>query len=285
MEDGKRTELPKAKALKAKAAVISVGEGRGFVIKHGHDRLVVTAAHCLPRNDEGQLLIPAIGGISHVEERTYARLLARLGRKPSIWAECLFADPVSDLAVLGEPDGQVLSDEADAYRRLMEAVTPIAITDAPKSGPAWLLLLDGNWFSCTVKTVGHGPLWLSHAAEHIKGGMSGSPVISADGMAMGIVCTGSGPNARLTSHLPGWLLCDPQYQRAASKTRMRRSAETLPMVFAGSNQRRSPVEAIEVEGGTIGSLPGRSYPIAMFVPGTRPGEGDRMASRRSRSAV
>ena len=75
----------------------------------------------------------------------------------------MFADPVSDIAVLGEPDGQVLWNEARAYGRLMEAVTPIAI----------------------------------------------------DGMAMGIVCTGSsqsitdGPNPRLTSHLPGWLLRDP----------------------------------------------------------------------------
>ena len=197
------TKMPKARALKAKAAVITVGEARGFVIGHGHDRLVVTAAHCLPRNDEGQLLIPAIGGISHLEERTYAKLLARLGRKPSIWAECLFADPVSDIAVLGEPDGQVLWNEARAYGRLMEAVTPIAITDAPESGPAWLLSLDGNWFPCTVNTREGGPLWLSDAAEPIKGGMSGSPVISADGMAMGIVCTGSsqsitdGPNPSL----------------------------------------------------------------------------------------
>jgi len=141
----------------------------------------VTAAHCLPRNDEGQLLIPAIGGISHLEERTYAKLLARLGRKPSIWAECLFADPVSDIAVLGEPDGQVLWNEARAYGRLMEAVTPIAITDAPESGPAWLLSLDGNWFPCTVNTGEGGPLWLFDAAEPIKGGMSGSPVISWNG--------------------------------------------------------------------------------------------------------
>ena len=67
------SKMPKARALKAKDAVITVGEARGFVIEHGHDRLIVTAAHCLPRNDEGQLLIPAIGGISHLEERTYAK--------------------------------------------------------------------------------------------------------------------------------------------------------------------------------------------------------------------
>ena len=72
-------KMPKARALKAKAAVITVGKARGFVIEHGHDRLVVTAAHCLPRNDEGQLLIPAIGGISHLKERTYEKLPPGLG--------------------------------------------------------------------------------------------------------------------------------------------------------------------------------------------------------------
>jgi len=43
---------------KAKSAVITVGSGRGFVIEHGHDRYVVTAAHCLPRNNKGLLPIP-----------------------------------------------------------------------------------------------------------------------------------------------------------------------------------------------------------------------------------
>ena len=31
------------------AAVITVGEGRGFLVKHRHEVLVITAAHCLPR--------------------------------------------------------------------------------------------------------------------------------------------------------------------------------------------------------------------------------------------
>jgi hypothetical protein len=36
----------------AKASVLTVGSGRGFVIEREHCRYVVTAAHCLPLVDE-----------------------------------------------------------------------------------------------------------------------------------------------------------------------------------------------------------------------------------------
>jgi hypothetical protein len=39
-------------------------------------------------------------------------LLSPLGAEPHVWAECLFVDPVADLAVLGPVDGQELYDEA-----------------------------------------------------------------------------------------------------------------------------------------------------------------------------
>jgi hypothetical protein len=43
-------------------------------------------------------------------------LLAPLGKKPAIWGQCLFTDPVADIAVLGSPDEQSLSKEAEAYQ-------------------------------------------------------------------------------------------------------------------------------------------------------------------------
>src|ERR1700676_4429023 len=73
----------------------------------------VTAAHCSP-------FFPPCHGASYTEERTYQALLAPLGSEPSVWAECLFADPIADLAVLGSPDNQVLFDEADAYEALVD---------------------------------------------------------------------------------------------------------------------------------------------------------------------
>ena len=45
---------------------------------------------------------------SHTEGRTYQRLLGELSGEPTVWAECLFADPISDVAVLGPPDNQEL---------------------------------------------------------------------------------------------------------------------------------------------------------------------------------
>jgi hypothetical protein len=55
-----------------------------------------------------------------------------------------------------------------------------------------------------------GPLWISDTAQSIVGGMSGSPVISDEGEAIGIVCLGSNlpgcSNPRLVRDLPTWLL-------------------------------------------------------------------------------
>jgi hypothetical protein len=91
----------------AKRAVVTVGTGRGFVVKFQRrkavDRVVITAAHCLPS-------FPACMSFSHPEERKYENLIGPLGEKPSICAECLFVDPIGDIAVLGSPDTQDMSE-------------------------------------------------------------------------------------------------------------------------------------------------------------------------------
>src|SRR5215813_7310413 len=92
-------------------AIIRVGDGRGFVVEGEHDRFVITAAHCLP-------FFPPCHGASYLHERTYRALLGPLAQAPRVWAECLFADPIADIAVLRSPDGQELSDEADAFEEL-----------------------------------------------------------------------------------------------------------------------------------------------------------------------
>jgi hypothetical protein len=184
-----------------KNAVVRVGDGQGFIVEIDHQRLIITAAHCLPD------LPPAHGG-SNMEERTYAALLGRLDEPAStVWAECLFADPVADIAVLGSPDNQTLYDEALAYEVLTEDAPALSIGEAAKKAPAWLLSLDGRWVSCTIDHIGGWALWIENAAEGIKSGMSGSPIISDEMSAIGVVSMGEGgPNARLTHNLPGWLL-------------------------------------------------------------------------------
>jgi len=188
------------------SGVITVGHGRGFVVEVAGERLVITAAHCLPS------LPPALHSFG-LEARTYGPLLARRGEQPHAWAVCRFVDPIADIAVLGSPDNPY----ADDYKALMETATALSFGDHVRHpvnfwAPARLLSLDDRWFSCTIRHFG-GPLWITHAAERVLGGMSGSPIVAIAGSAIGVVCSitsprEGGPNARLSDSLPGWLLRD-----------------------------------------------------------------------------
>jgi hypothetical protein len=187
-----------------KSGVITVGHGSGFVVEGPGGRVVVTAAHCLP------FLPPALPSLG-LEARTYGPLLAPRGEAPQARAVCRFADPIADIAVLGSPD----APHADDYQALMATATALPIGEGIRHpvnfwAPARLLSLDGRWFSCTIRHFG-GPLWITHAAERVLGGMSGSPIVAEAGTAIGVVCTitlprEGGPNARLADNLPGWLL-------------------------------------------------------------------------------
>jgi Trypsin-like peptidase domain len=189
-----------------KSAVITVGHGRGFVVEGAGERLVITAAHCLPS------LPPALPSVG-LETRTYGPLLALREEQPRVWAVCRFVDPIADIAVLGSPDNA----HADDYTALMGTATALSFGDSVRHpvnfwAPARLLSLDGRWFSCTIRHFG-GPLWVTHADERVHGGMLGSPIVAETGTAIGVVCTitsprEGGPNARLSDNLPGWLLRD-----------------------------------------------------------------------------
>jgi hypothetical protein len=121
-------------------AVIRVGGGRGFIFDHDGCRYVVTASHCLTRpmairrvvddDDEGAVLPPPMPGM-YWQERTYPSLLGPLGGECSISAECLFVDPIADIAVLGQPESQKLSEQADAYDSLVKDPEPLRIGRLP----------------------------------------------------------------------------------------------------------------------------------------------------------
>jgi hypothetical protein len=55
-----------------------------------------------------------------------------LGEQLSVSCECLFIDPIADIAVLGSPDNQALGDQAEAYEALVEAATPLTIAEPPR---------------------------------------------------------------------------------------------------------------------------------------------------------
>src|SRR5436190_6324417 len=115
------------RAIEPKGTVVTVGEGRGFVVEHRGEHLVVTASHCLP-------WLPSGFGIAYSEERVYRNMLGPLDSAPTVACDCLFVNPVDDVAVLGVPDTQTFSAEADAYSALLENATPVRITAAPEKG-------------------------------------------------------------------------------------------------------------------------------------------------------
>jgi trypsin-like peptidase len=223
--------MPKAHDVKTDA-VVTVGEGgRGFIIEHDRRRLIVTAAHCLPTDENGCVRLPPANSAAFDYEQTYTNLLARLGESPTIATQCEFVDPVADIAVLSEPDGQVpeLHGSWEAFVSLTDAATALRVFELPEQAignwrvakqdskvRAWLLALSGRWFRCMVGSPAGRALWIEDAAEEIAGGMSGSPILDDRGRAIGVVAVGArldggqstagGPNPYLVSALPGWLL-------------------------------------------------------------------------------
>lgn len=197
-------------------AVLRVGQARGFLMEADGSpgRLIVTAAHCLPK-------LPPAHPFSYLRERTFKNLVGPLKGRPSVGAECLFVDPVADIAVLGRPDDQALPDQADAYDALVGKRMPILLArDLPLLKPweqgegevagvaAQVLSLDGQWTACRV-TLGDS---LTLPGGVVAPGMSGSPVCVEEG-AVGVVSIGSlEPSLgafgqpRLSEALPGWLL-------------------------------------------------------------------------------
>jgi len=126
-------------------------------------------------------------------------------------AECLFVDPVTDLAVLA-------SNTLGSEKFVQSVREPLKIGEAPGErasyqadnfGKAWLLSLNQRWFQCQVYFVNNGPLRVRNTAELPRPGMSGSPVVLDNGVAIGVFTEGGtdyGRGPRLTRDLPGWLL-------------------------------------------------------------------------------
>jgi hypothetical protein len=112
-----------------RAGVVSVGQRRGSVIEINEQCYIITGAHCLPR------LPSPNGGWASI----FKDLLGPLGsERPTVWAECIFVDPVADIAVLttalgtfearsnvhmlGLDDATLITGEAD---RLSALTVPI----------------------------------------------------------------------------------------------------------------------------------------------------------------
>jgi hypothetical protein len=185
-------------------AIVRVGEGRGFLVESSRlGALVITAGHCLPD------LPPAMPAA----DSTYLNLLGAIGDSGlSVAAECLFVDPVGDLAVLCAPDNQALCDEWEAYEEFAEARTKLTIgRPTIELTEAWLFSRANRWEPCRAGLGPFGGRALrieDVPASAIAPGTSGSPVVLTDGSAVGAVSIGERLNPVLVHHLPGWLLAD-----------------------------------------------------------------------------
>ena len=197
--------------------------GGGFIIEHRREyppfrgervfireRIVITSGHCPPR-------LPPRHAASFWCDRSLPGPLTT--PTPDESAECLFADPVADIAVLGNPDRQLLGEQADAYDVLTEKVSALRVAETPQSGGAWLLSLDGQWVPCTITLGQNQGLYIDSSPKN-EPGMSSSPILADDGSVIGVPAVGSestdrgsvrkpersGPQPVLAHYLPKWLL-------------------------------------------------------------------------------
>jgi hypothetical protein len=119
---------------------------------------------------------------------------------------------------IAEPPSQPIPKEVAQLAALEKQVGKVTgLTQlARRECPAFLLSLSNEWFPCSVEHHPNGPFYIRNATGGIVGGMSGSPIISKNGAAIGIVClsagsskerhTEGGPNPRLMGNLPAWFL-------------------------------------------------------------------------------
>jgi hypothetical protein len=168
---------------KWQSAIVTVGDARGFLVAGDNKHpMVFTAAHCLPR-------LPPPHPASEESERTYHKLLGRLvDDAPTVSAECIFVDPVADLAVLYRPDDETYVKEADAYDALVSgARSCFRIAPIRDRCHVWLLTLDGRWERCHAELEGRESVTVIGETDGMTAGASGSPIINADGDAVGLV--------------------------------------------------------------------------------------------------
>jgi hypothetical protein len=142
--------------------------------------------------------------ISHSFDHTYPRCVGAIDKRDRpVTVQCLFVDPVADLAVLGPP----VDDRAyDAFLETRPGL-PVGSVDLRRTEcDAWMLSLTGEWFSCHLVARSR-VLTIASAAEHTEDGMSGSPIVDGDGRAIGAISSPlDAPQPQLASQLPGWLL-------------------------------------------------------------------------------
>lgn len=203
--------------------------GRGVLVPGG---FVLTVAHCIKWNGDGRMAMGAL----FIEP-------IRTAQGSELHLTPLAVDPVSDIAVLGSLDGQEFYEESEAFDTWQEATTPVHLaTRLPQLGvppdkptfPVHVLTHDRGWIKGTLGRYGFpgppvcGQLVL-HAEGAINGGTSGSPVVDANGLLLGVVSHIVGEPATDSPMpiawwaLPRWVLLAIEAKSPAKQAILRRA--------------------------------------------------------------
>ena len=177
--------LPARIAARVQRAIVNIPRlgGRGVLVRGG---FIVTVAHCVGWTAEGWMAL-------HEDPRFYEKMEPSDGR--SIIGSPVAVDPVSDIAVLGAVDSQVLPELADAFEQFCATARPVPLSlDQLTLG----MSIDAYVFThnkgvlparVTQWSLGTATL-LAHTDILIDGGTSGSPVVTPNGHLLGVYSAG-----------------------------------------------------------------------------------------------
>jgi hypothetical protein len=154
-------------------------------------------------NDKRFVLTLPAHRASHSYERTSTKLLGALDSEATISAECFFADPIADVALLCEPDSQADSDDWERWLEFTDPIEPLKFGSAVPNSCAWILDLSGSWREVIGFGLSNNSIADIHASFNLQGGMSGSPILESSGRIVGLVSTDSS-HPRLPHTLPAW---------------------------------------------------------------------------------
>lgn len=166
--------------------------GQGVIVPGGY---IVTAAHVVHWRGTGD---------QHLSPDDYREHVVFGSRE--FPAAVAAVEVVSDVAVLGEPDGQRDFEGWEAFAGAIEAVEPVRI-GSPSLEPftVHILAKTGDWVTGRANhRDGSHRMWVEASAQ-IHGGTSGGPIVNDEGLLLGVVSSFSEGNPVLRA---GDVVCD-----------------------------------------------------------------------------
>lgn len=166
--------------------------GQGVIVPGGY---IVTAAHVVQWRGTGD---------QHLSPDDYREHVVLGSRE--FPAAVAAVEVVSDVAVLGEPDGQRDIEGWEAFVEAMNAVEPVRIGNPSLDQfRVHILAQTGEWVTGRANhRDGRHRMWVEASAQ-IYGGTSGGPIVNDEGQLLGIVSSFSEGNPVLSA---GDVVCD-----------------------------------------------------------------------------